>query len=400
MKIVIVDTTIGRALLGGAQMFLVNLMPGLVSRGHEVHLVCGRPDERLSEAIESSGAVVHTDVWDGSKLVDDAAHSVADWVNKLRPDAFVVSVSPDIGWVVLPHLAPAIATLTIGHNDEETFYAPVRHCARFLTRAVGASDEIRRKYIKDCGMAASQADWIPYGVQTSNGAPVTAETGPIKLIYVGRFENVQKRISDVVAIIKKLTEAGVDFEFDLVGDGEEMPSVRSALARESVAGNVRLHGWLDSAKVIERMRSSEVFVLASAYEGFCISLTEAMANGCTPVVSDIKSGNKQLVADGENGFIVPVGDVDGFVARIRALANDRGRLSAMRIAAWETGREYSVDRMVTNYVECFERAMADAKENPRVPDPSFPLMESCRSKYPSWLRRIKARARSFMGTEA
>ena len=86
-----------------------------------------------------------------------------------------------------------------------------------------------------------------------------------------------------------------------------------------------------------------------------------------------------------------VGDVDAFVDRIRSIADDRERLGTMRNAAWETGREYSVDRMVDNYVECFERAIEDARANPRVPDPSFPLMESCRSKYPLWLRRIKAR---------
>jgi poly(glycerol-phosphate) alpha-glucosyltransferase len=116
-----------------------------------------------------------------------------------------------------------------------------------------------------------------------------------------------------------------------------------------------------------------------------------MANGCTPIVSDIRSGNKQLVRDGENGYIVPVGDVDAFVGRIRLIADDRERLGLMRTAAWETGREYGIDRMVENYVSCFERAIEDARSRPRGKDPQFPLMESCRSKYPLWLRRVKAR---------
>jgi glycosyltransferase involved in cell wall biosynthesis len=124
------------------------------------------------------------------------------------------------------------------------------------------------------------------------------------------------------------TSRGIDFTFDLVGDGEEMPAVRSELSTQMESGRVRVHGWLDSPQVIEIMRSSEVFILASAYEGFCISLTEAMANGCTPVVSDIRSGNKQLVADRENGYIVPIGDVDAFVAKIRLLADDRERLGS------------------------------------------------------------------------
>jgi hypothetical protein len=51
--------------------------------------------------------------------------------------------------------------------------------------------------------------------------------------------------------------------------------------------------------------------------------------------------------------------------------------------------------MVESYEQAFARAIEDARTNPRTPDPAFPLMESCRSKYPLWLRRLKAKARSF-----
>lgn len=391
MRIVLVDTTLSGDLFGGAQTFLIKLLTGLGS-ANEVHLLSGGiPGPRVRSAMEGRKATTHSDLWNPAALVDDVTPSVAAWLNHLRPDVFVVSVSPDIGWTVLPLLDPRIATLTIGHNDENTFYAPVKHYHSFLTRAIGVSEEICRKYVEECGMQVERVDWIPYGVETRDDEPVTSESGPVKLVYVGRFENTQKRISDVVKIVKKLDETGIDFTFDMVGDGEEMPAVRSELSAQTEAGSVRVHGWVDSSDVIEIMRSSEVFVLASAYEGFCISLTEAMANGCTPIVSDIRSGNKQLVTDGVSGFVVPVGDVDGFVDRIRVLAGDRGRLREMRIEAWRTGREYGVDRMADNYVSCFERAIEDARSNPRTPDANFPLMKSCRSKYPLWLRRIKAR---------
>ena len=392
MRIVFVDTTMDGPLVGGAHTFLVELMTGLTKRGDDVHFISkGAPRAKSSAGIHDSGARIETRLWDGSQLVDDATPAVARWVNDLHPDVFVVSVSPDIGWTVLPLLDPSIATLTIGHNDQETFYAPVRHYNRFLTRAIGVSEEICRKYSDECGMPGDRVEWIPYGVETSDAEPETRAAGPLRLAYVGRFDTVQKRIGDVVSIVERLNRSGLDFKFELVGDGEEMPNVRTALAEDIANGRVVLHGWVEPGQVIDVLRASEVFVLASAYEGFCISLVEAMANGCCPVVSDIASGNKQLVENGVSGYIVPVGDVEGFVDRIRALAADREKLGRMRVAAWQTGREYGVDRMVDNYVACFERAVEDARVNPRTPDPEFPLMESCRSKYPLWLRRIKAR---------
>jgi glycosyltransferase involved in cell wall biosynthesis len=396
MKVAVIDTTVHGNMIGGGHLIAVELLRGLIARGHDVHFVSAdTPNLAIKDKIASTGVSMHQAIWNNSAPVDDSTPHAARWFNELAADVHLISASGDIGWTVLPLLNPRIATLTIGHNDQETFYAPVKHYHRFLTRAIGVSEEICRKYVAECGMPVERVDWIPYGVATRDDEPVTSESGPVKLVYVGRFENTQKRISDVIKIIKKLDETGIDFTFDMVGDGEEMPAVRSELSAQIDSGRVRVHGWVDSPEAIEIMRSSEVFVLASAYEGFCISLTEAMANGCTPIVSDIRSGNKQLVTDGVSGFVVPVGDVDGFVDRIRVLAGDRGRLREMRVAAWRTGREYGVDRMVDNYVSCFERAIEDTRSNPRTPDPTFPLMESCRSKYPLWLRRIKARVSGF-----
>ena len=392
MQILVADTTISGHLIGGAQTFLVGFMKGLVQRGHSVHLLSGgEPNARVRAAIERSGALIEKEVWDGRGFVDDAAPPVADWIGRLKPDVFVISVSPDIGWAVLPMLDPDIATLTIGHNDEDTFYAPVRHYHRFLTRAIGVSDEICRKYITDCGMAEEAVTWIPYGVQVMDGPPAEFDAGPLRLIYVGRLDEVQKRISDVVAVVRGLNDAGVDFVIDIVGDGPRREFVEGELPDLIAAGRVKTHGWLSSAEVIAAMRRSEVFVLASTYEGFCISLTEAMANGCLPVVTDIDSGNKQLVKHGENGYVVPIGDIAAFVDKLTILAKDRELVRRLRLAAWETGRKYSIDRMVENYIGCFEEAIEEARLKPRTPDADFPLMPSCRSRYPLWLRRIKAR---------
>jgi hypothetical protein len=121
MKIVFVDTTMDGPLIGGAHTFIVRLMTRLSDLGHEIHFVSkGEPTARSAEKIRESNAVIHTDLWNSSQIVDDAGPVVARWVNDLRPDVFVVSVSPDIGWVVVPRLDPQIATLTIA-NDNETF---------------------------------------------------------------------------------------------------------------------------------------------------------------------------------------------------------------------------------------------------------------------------------------
>jgi glycosyltransferase involved in cell wall biosynthesis len=392
MKIAVADTTISGELIGGAQTFVAKLLTGLAKRGHDVHFVSGgEPNARMISQLAESGARLTCRDWTSGKLVDDATPALASWLNRLKPDVYVVSVSPDVGWTVLPHVYHHTATLAIAHSDSRGFYDPLKHYSRFVTRAIGVSEEICRQFVEYSGLPEEAVTWVPYGVEVSESTPTEISDRALRLAFVGRLANEDKRAGDLIHIAKALSASGLDFEFEVVGDGPLFAKFESELSSELESGKVKLHGWVSGAEVLNTLRASEVFLLTSDSEGFCIALVEAMANGCCPVVTDIRSGNRQLVEDGKNGFVVPVGDIDAFVDRITILAADRQRTLEMQQAAWETGRQYSLERMVDNYIFCFERALEDSRVNPRTPEPDFPLMPSCRSKYPLWLRRMKAR---------
>lgn len=390
MRIVFVDTTIDESFIGGGHLFLPGLMKELGNKGHEVHLVVkGIPEARVRPMIDDSKATVHVRPWKKKGLVQDLAPYFNDWINKLKPDVYVISSSADIGWVVLPYMNPRIATFTLGHNNEETYYLPLRHYHSFITTAVGVSDEVCTQYRTNCNMNREDVEWIPYGVEVREEMTPTASEGPVQLIYVGRVIEGQKRISDLITIAKHMSASGTDYRLQIVGDGDEMPKVHELLRDEIAAGIVETPGWLSKDQVLKALRNADIFVLTSAFEGFSIALTEAMANGCCPVVTDIRSGNQQLITSGENGYLLPVGDTAAFVTVLKNLIADRSKLNAMRMAAWEKGRQYSVERMVAAYEESFARAIEKCKRNPRATDPAFPLMSTCISKYPDWLRRIR-----------
>jgi glycosyltransferase involved in cell wall biosynthesis len=390
LKIVIVDTTLQGPLIGGAQTFLPSLIKGLHQHGHEIHLIStGKPDQRVSKQIESSGAILHTGLWNKRDFAEDAAPVFAKWINYLQPDIYLVSVSPDIGWLVLSYLEPAVATLTIGHTDDETFYAPARHYKRFVTKAIGVSHQVCSSYVSNCGFRDKDVQWIPYGVEAAPAIPVNAIGGPLKLIYAGRLEEHQKRVTDLGAIALGLSLLSLDYKLTIVGDGPERAKLERSLEKEVSNGKVNFTGWISGKKVLDLFRESEIFLLTSAYEGFCIALLEAMANGCCPVVTSIKSGNDELIEDGKQGFIVPVGGVNDFIGKIKYLDNNRDELLQLRQSAWQTAAKYSIDEMVKNYESCFSDAAITVRKITRYPDPAFPLMESCRSRYPKWLRRIK-----------
>jgi glycosyltransferase involved in cell wall biosynthesis len=397
MRIIAADTTIDGDLIGGAQTFLPKLLKGLVNKGHEVHLIAkGEPNEKVSLQIADSGACLHTDIWDAHGLISDEAPALAGWLNKLAPDIFLISVSGDMGWAVLPMLNGNIATLSLTHSDSKGFYDPLKHYAKFITTGIGVSEEICKQFEDYCGLTDDRIKWIPYGVEVAERMPQQHNLSQKpKLVYVGRLEEAHKRVSDLIRIVKKLRNSELDYSLKIIGDGPSMPNLVEELADEIRFGKVKLTGWRKNEEIVEDLRRSDISLLVSESEGFCIALVEAMANGCCPIVTDIRSGNKQLVRDGKNGFVIPVGDVGAFVEKIVYLAKTPEKLLEFRKRAWETGKQYSIERMVGAYEAAFERAIEDARARPRRTDPNFPLMESCRSKYPLWLRRIKAAAMSY-----
>jgi len=406
MHIVLVDTTLTTPPTGGAQTFLVDLAESLVDRHYKVSIVTQPgPEARTIDALRQAGAELHTNLWSKTHLPEDKAAHLAAWVNANDVQVYVVSISPDVGWVTLPLLDPAIATLSIAHNDVSAFYAPLQHYAPFIDCAVGVSQDVREKIIALGSVPADRARYIPYGVrsvwlsQVDELAEHSRVSGqPLRIGYVGRMVQEQKRVMEFVPLAEQLVNRHVDFELHLIGDGPERSVLESAFKRAGLDSHVRFWGRLSTDQVREQLLRLDVFVLLSDYEGLPVALLEAMGHGLVPVVTRIESGNTQLVRHGENGFVIPVGEIQSCVDALETLANDRQMLSQLKRAAWKSVQDYSVPHSTDRYVECFDELVqaSQTRELRRnLPEP-FPIMPSCRSRYPTWVRRIKARVLSFL----
>ena len=394
MKVALVDTTLPGPLIGGGQTFLLDLARGLVQKGIEVHIITsGRPDRRVAGSLVNSGAYLHTELWPSHYVVQDIAPGFAAWIRDLNPDVYVVSVSWDIGWAVLPCLHPDIATVAIAHTDSPFFYDSIAHYAPYISRAVGVSETVCGRLQYECQMPPERVAWIAYGVYPG-AKPLQAHQfearQPLRLLYAGRLTDSQKRASDLIRIVKLLRAAPVDYRLNVVGDGPLMETFARRLAKDIAAGQVRMHGWLGREDVYRQMEEADVFLLTSDAEGLSIALLEAMAHGMVPVITDILSGNREIVRHMKNGMLVPVGNIDQFVGSIHRLAEDRQLLQEMQISAWKSSQAFTVPTMIESYVECFRTAKATVRLSPRMRDPAFPLMGRCRSRYPLWLRRLKA----------
>jgi glycosyltransferase involved in cell wall biosynthesis len=394
MRFAIVDTTLTTPPTGGCQTFLEHLAPALESRGHQVSIVTepgGEP--AVADRLKKAGVRVLDDVWPRRFLPEERALRLADWCRHERVDAYVVSVSTDVGWLALPHLDRVTRTGAVIQSDGPAFYAPLAHYAAFVDRAIGVSRETCRNISSLCGVPEARTIRIPYGVERCSEVQLAGRLAPspnpspLEMAYIGRLVHSQKRVLDLAPLVGELARRDLPFVMHLIGSGDDGPRLREELAQAGVGHHVRWWGWLTPSEVRVRLGQLAVLVLPSDVEGLPVALLEAMGQGVVPVATRIPSGNTELVRDGENGFLATVGDTKGFADRLEQLHRDRSLLARLRRAAWVTSADYSVQRMASAYEACF------AGEGERAPRPtgSFPVMPSCRSRYPLWLRKVKWR---------
>jgi glycosyltransferase involved in cell wall biosynthesis len=160
--------------------------------------------------------------------------------------------------------------------------------------------EFVRQGIAECGGPAEKCQVVPYGVDISFGLPDRPQgrSGPLRVLTVGAI-GLRKGSPYVLETARRLKGKA---EFRMVGS----VGIRSeALAR--LREHVEVIGPVPRSEILKQYAWADVFFLPSLCEGSATVTYEALACGL-PVVTTPNTGS--IVHDGEEGFIVPVRDVD------------------------------------------------------------------------------------------
>jgi glycosyltransferase involved in cell wall biosynthesis len=126
-----------------------------------------------------------------------------------------------------------------------------------------------------------------------------------KIIYSNRLHKELYRIDKIIKAFYLFNQRNKEEGWKLViaGEGEETGNLKSLADKLGIADHVRFVGWIDHESNSEYYNKSLIYVSIPESDATSISLLEAMAAGCIPVVSDLPA-NKEWITDGKNGVIV------------------------------------------------------------------------------------------------
>lgn len=182
------------------------------------------------------------------------------------------------------------------------------------------SERIKESMVKRYGNTIPEPSVIPLPMPTV--VPPRVELPPrpftFTLIAVGRLEP-EKRIPDLLAVIRRLRDAYPMLGLVIVGEGRERARLGRLARSWNIADRVVFLGWRTDARGL--MQDANALIQASAYEGYGMTLLEAALAGVPIITSDVGIVG-EVFTGYENVFAAPVADPSNLAALVSQFIED------------------------------------------------------------------------------
>lgn len=395
--------------IGGPFTWLRRLLPSLRECGIDCRVLAlthfGGTGP-LVEGLRADGFDVQS-VDCHERTVDDVRWILSrlqDQVPQVFVPNFVVAAYYAARWLK----AAGAATVAVLHSDD-AFYRAIQQefvrgiVSQRVTDVVCVSEKLLDEVQAGAVLNYPNACYIPYGVNVPKA--VTRDYAHrIRIAYVGRFAEEQKRISLVGRSLDLACRQVPGVEAVMYGDGPDRAVVSTLLEVERSDSRVVLGGVIANDKVQSELLQCDAIMLMSDYEGLPIALLEGMACGCVPICRNMNSGIPQLVQHGKTGLLVSESP-EGFVGAVRWLSDNPAEAKLLSDAARNLVRNrYSHEHSV----KCWTGLLTEHASRPlrglRIPtrirlpagNSNLESADRRRPPEPAWSRRLR-RIRMLLG---
>lgn len=350
---------------GGQEIRILEESLGMLRRGHRVIIVS--PDKsNIFKRAETAGIkAYHCDFQKWNPL---SFLRISSLIRKEGVDILNTHSSSD-SWV---------ATLAARLLNDRPKIIRTRHLSTPVSRSllshmiynilpdavITTGEEIRQRMINDNGFKAQRIFSIPTGVDLErfNPSRVTPAFKPkgfsIGMIGVLRsWKGHRYLIEAVPEILKSIPEA----VFYIVGDGPQYKNIEAHIEKLSLKDKVVMMGHRED--IPEILASLDVVVHPSyANEGVPQSVLQALAME-RPVVASDAGAVKEVVIDGETGFLIPPRKVEEITAKVVTLYKNRelGKVFGKR-GRTLVERFYSFEKMLDEVESLYEKLFSDFKD--------------------------------------
>ena len=358
--------------IGGPVTWLMHLLPYLKQTGFEVSCIIlfhKGNNGPLYEHLLKNDITVHTSSFLSS--TEDNIKWILECLQKNTPHIFVPNLVIPAYYACKWAKKAGIKTIGISHSDDPFYHAIQKefmdgHKSFRLDGMICVSKELEQQLLKSKYALKVKIKRIPYGVIIPDSKAKRDDTS-LRVIYVGRLAEPQKRISEVTRSFCKMTQKIKGVEAIIYGDGPDKINVENILNKQQIKTPVTLAGNIPPKQMTDKLLKAHVIVLLSDYEGLPISILEAMACGVVPVCLDMRSGIAELIENGKTGCIVDDRD-EHFIKTIKKLKADNQIWEQMSLNARQlVTKNFSLEISCNRYSLFFNNLNVNTIKKVRIP---------------------------------
>ncbi|WP_395686621.1 glycosyltransferase family 4 protein [Caenimonas koreensis] len=361
--------------LGGVQVWLDYLVPGLEKAGWEVDvvLVDGKKNDAQGYLQIHPFARSHLATY-ATGTPEGRVRTLTRTLRAVQPDLVLAVNIVDTFEAVerlraggMPQLKVAMAL----HGLDASFYQDLKLLAPIVDGAIATNRLAAMAAIRYSGIARDRSFYAACGVPIPTIPIGIQPEDRLNLLFAGRFELVEKRVMDLPRILDALASMNLDFKLRIAGSGPAEEELRRELAR--FADKVDFSGVLTAAQMRDSFfRMGDLLLVMSPMETGPLVAWEAMASGAAVVSSRfIGIGLEAGLVNGENCATFPIGDIQGAATAIAQLRDPATRLRIIRRAKETVTAKYSQAHSTASW----DAALRAILRLPRLPSRTvqFPM---------------------------
>lgn len=359
---------------GGGGRASADLCRALAARGHEIRVLTTRlPAGELAEDDEGY-QVIRLPSWRSSRFIVSFLEMASYILVGLRPGlsqirrwqpdlihahfavptgalAYALSRLAHLPYVLTTHLGDVPGGVPEKTDRWFRFVDPFTPPIwRRASKVVAVS-----QYTKELAVARYDVpiEVIPNGIELrqASAGPVA---DPPRLIFAGRFQP-QKNLLFLLDALDRVRD--LPWQLVLVGDGPERLALEKRIGQLRLGDRVEFRGWVSPEDVRRILHASDLLVMPSRSEGLPVVGVEALAQGVA-IAATAAGGLGELVEDGRNGVLCPIGDLDCYAAGLRRCLSDREGLSRMKEQSLEIASRYDIRQVADSYERIFRSVVS------------------------------------------
>lgn len=328
--------------VGGVDVSLRLILENLDSKKYESIVIHGKQDSNRKFLNNEK-----TSIKDYKLPIHREIHLINDIISIYQTIKIIKSEKPDIIHAhsakggVIARAASIFFKITVFHTPQAYSYLSSesklkRKIFLFVERAfkhinsilVASSESERQRGLNEVGYTHDRAllfnnSILPVNIEVSDINKDFEEFPDEFICTVGR-PSYQKNIEMMVNVVKVLHEKGYKINLIVLGVGEYSPNieaVKQLIKNYGLENNIFLIKWMERNKVFKIIEQSKLYISTARYEGLPYSIIESLSLGKACVVTNC-DGNRDLVTDGVNGYVVEENETEFMANRIIELYYD------------------------------------------------------------------------------